>query len=148
MHRINHALLLFAIASCGCSQSAFSLSSATSQGDEPAPKDINWPELPTSGFVAGRAATPDDFEAGNAAFAACGTVTSDALQIEIAVTLQPSEVPGKIGRWAKMAAKRRFRQSTQSRETSLPKATISSTFRSRLPNFRRLNGYKSPSTPC
>jgi len=44
---------------------------------------INWPDLPTAGFVSGRLATPDDVERGAAAFAAFGSVTSDAAGVPV-----------------------------------------------------------------
>ena len=46
----------------------------------PAPRDA-WPELPTSGFVSGRAATEADVAAGNAAFSLQGAGRPLALAI-------------------------------------------------------------------
>lgn len=44
---------------------------------------IAWPELPTSGFVSGRVATPEEAKSGIAAFAAYGDVSSTPVNIAI-----------------------------------------------------------------
>ena len=80
MHRFHALFFLLALYIGGCYQS---VPQSPQISDNETNPDVAWPELPTSGFIAGRVAIQEDVSNGDAVFAAFGSVTSDLLQIDI-----------------------------------------------------------------
>ncbi|MCA9212322.1 MAG: hypothetical protein KDB27_04595 [Planctomycetales bacterium] len=81
MRRFSFAISLLCICCAGCEQHREQELLQAKQNE--AGRPIEWPELPTSGFLAGRVATEQDVSNGEAAFVAFGAVHSDRLAIDV-----------------------------------------------------------------
>jgi hypothetical protein len=61
-------VLATAVVLLSCGRQSSTPGEAPAPTPAPASAELRWPPLPTEGFVAGRAATPEDVHAGRAAF--------------------------------------------------------------------------------